>query len=230
MKKAVAYYRVSTARQGKSGLGLDAQKAAVTAFAKYSGYTVTQEFTEIESGRKNNRPLLAQALHCCQADDAVLLIAKLDRLSRNVAFVSALMESKIEFKAVDNPFACKLMVHIMVAFAERERDDTSKRTIVALRAAKARGTELGKNGRYVLAPRNKRNADRFALDIAVVIGNLQKEGFCTLRTLADELNQLQIPTFRRNGSRWHPSSLHTLIKRAQALDANAPLSFSSSLS
>lgn len=215
MKKAIAYYRVSTERQGKSGLGLDAQQAAVTAFAIAHGYTVASHFTEIESGKKDNRPVLLQALEACKKEKAILLIAKLDRLGRSVAFVSRLMESGVDFKAVDNPFACKLMVHIMVAVAEHERDLISERTVSALQAARERGIELGKHGRYVLAAQYKRQADEFARDMLVVIRNLQGQGFRTVRAIAAELNRLQIPTFRRDGSRWHPSSLHNLIKRAE---------------
>ncbi len=214
LKNAVAYYRVSTERQGRSGLGLEAQQAAVTAFALANGYSVTTQFTEIESGKKNNRPVLLKALETCKAEKAILLIAKLDRLGRNVAFISQLIESNVDFKAVDNPFACKLMVHIMVAVAEHERDLTSERTIAALKAAKERGIELGKFGRYIQSAVNKRRAEAFADDMHIVIRNLRTKGFCTLRALTDELNRLQVPTYRNDGSKWHPSSLHKLIKRA----------------
>jgi len=113
MKRAIPYYRVSSQQQGRSGLGLEAQQLAVHDFAKSNELMLLRQFTEIESGRKNNRPVLLEALQACKKENAVLLIAKLDRLGRNVAFISRLMESHIEFIAVDNPFANKLIVHIM---------------------------------------------------------------------------------------------------------------------
>lgn len=135
----VAYYRVSTARQGQSGLGLDAQRTAISGFLQDHGELVA-EFMEVGSGRKNDRPQLAAALDLCLRRRAVLVIAKLDRLARNVAFVARLMESGAEFVAVDNPHANKLMVHMLAAFAEHERDQISVRTVAALAAAKARGS------------------------------------------------------------------------------------------
>ncbi len=120
----VAYYRVSTARQGQSGLGLDAQRSAVSGFLHGRG-ELAAEFTEVESGRKNDRPQIAAALDLCCRRRAVLVIAKLDSLARNVAFVARLMESGVEFIAVDNPHANKLMVHMLAAFAEHERDQIS---------------------------------------------------------------------------------------------------------
>lgn len=134
MKRAVTYYRVSTKRQGESGLGLESQKQSVLDFAKNNDYVLIGEFTEIESGKRNNRPVLQKALAQCRKDSTILLIAKLDRLGRNVAFISALMESGVEFKAVDNPYAGKLLVHIMAAFAEHERDRISERTTRVLQS------------------------------------------------------------------------------------------------
>ncbi|GEO43269.1 hypothetical protein SAE02_74170 [Skermanella aerolata] len=117
----VAYSRVSTDRHGKSGLGLDAQRSAVAGFVAGRGELVA-EFTEVESGRKNDRPQLAAALDLCRRQKAMLVIAKLDRLARNVAFISRLMESGAEFVVVDNPHATKLLMHMLAAFAEHERD------------------------------------------------------------------------------------------------------------
>lgn len=122
MKKAVAYYRVSTDRQGRSGLGLDTQANAMSQFAEHEGYHVSATFTEIESGKKHQRRQLLSALAQCRKETATLIIAKLDRLGRNVAFISNLMESRVDFKAVDNPHANRLMVHLLAAFAEHERD------------------------------------------------------------------------------------------------------------
>src|SRR3954451_12613838 len=139
----VAYYRVSTDRQGRSGLGLDAQRAAVADYLNGGNWQLVAEFTEVESGRKNDRPELAKALTACRRIGAPLVIAKLDRLARNVAFVSNLMESGVEFTAVDFPTANRLTIHILAAVAEHEREMISARTKAALAAAKARGTKLG---------------------------------------------------------------------------------------
>jgi len=139
----VAYYRVSTDKQGRSGLGLEAQREAVSRHVASAAGVVVDEFEEIESGKKNDRPKIAAALGACRARRATLVIAKLDRLARNVAFVSNLMESDVDFVACDNPFATRLTIHILAAVAEHEREMISKRTIDALAAAKARGVKLG---------------------------------------------------------------------------------------
>ena len=141
MADFVAYYRVSTDRQGTSGLGLDAQRQAVARHIAPSRPVI--EFTEVESGKRHtNRPQLLVALAECKKRRAVLVIAKLDRLARNVAFISALMESGTEFVCCDNPHANKLMLHMLAAFAEHEREQISQRTTVALAEAKRRGTKL----------------------------------------------------------------------------------------
>jgi DNA invertase Pin-like site-specific DNA recombinase len=142
MKIFIAYYRVSTDRQGQSGLGLDAQRAAVAAFVAGRGDLVG-EFTEVESGRRSDRPELHRALDLCREKRAVLVIAKLDRLARSVAFISNPMESGVEFVAVDMPQANRLTLHIPAAVAEHDREMISQRTKAALAAAKARGTKLG---------------------------------------------------------------------------------------
>ena len=139
----VAYYRVSTGRQGKSGLGLEAQRAAVREHLNGGTWQVVAEFTEIESGKNADRPKLAAALKECRLRRAKLIIAKLDRLARNVAFVSNLMESGVEFEAVDFPQANRLTIHIMAAIAEHEAKMISDRTKAALAAAKRRGVKLG---------------------------------------------------------------------------------------
>lgn len=154
MKKAIAYYRVSTDRQGKSGLGLEAQEQAVSVFVSAYGYNVIAEYKEVESGRKNKRPELLAALAQCRKERATLIIAKFDRLGRNVAFVSNLMESKVAFKAVDNPHASDLMLHMLAAFAQHEAVQISIRTKDALQAAKRRGVELGKHGKYIESQKN----------------------------------------------------------------------------
>lgn len=211
MTLLVAYYRVSTARRGQSGLGLEAQRSAVAAFVSGRG-ELSAEFTEIESGRKNDRPQLAAALDLCRRRRAVLVIAKLDRLARNVAFVARLMESGAEFVAVDNPHANKLMVHMLAAFAEHERDQISARTIAALAAAKARGVRLGNPnpvpaaalGRAVLA-----DAAAPARVKALPRARELKAAGATLRAIASALSAEGIPTLR--GGSWGPSSVSLLL-------------------
>src|SRR5437660_11386002 len=139
----VAYYRVSTDRQGKSGLGLDAQREAVENYLNGARWTLVADFTEIESGKRNDRPELEKALAACKKLKARLVIAKLDRLSRNLAFIATLMDSGVEFVAVDNPHANKLTVHILAAVAQYEREAIAQRTRDGLQAAKARSNPLG---------------------------------------------------------------------------------------
>src|SRR5437773_11124177 len=134
--KFVAYFRVSTDRQGRSGLGLDAQRKSVLDYLDGGRWSLIAEFTEIESGKRNDRPELEKALAACRKQKAKLVIAKLDRLSRNLAFIATLMDSAVEFIAVDMPEANKLTVHILAAMAEHEREQISKRTRDALAAAK----------------------------------------------------------------------------------------------
>lgn len=150
-KRAVIYLRVSTGQQQASGLGLEAQKAAIDKHTALAHLQVVESFTETESGRNNARPQLKRALAACRRHRAVLIVGKLDRLARNVAFISALMESGVEFVACDMPEANKLTLHIMAAMAEHEAEMISVRTKAALMAAKARGTVLG--GRKVSAKR-----------------------------------------------------------------------------
>jgi DNA invertase Pin-like site-specific DNA recombinase len=156
--KFVAYYRV-TQRQGRSGLGLDAQRKAVADHLNGGGWRIVAEFTEIESGKRSDRPKLAEALKACRVLGATLIIAKLDRLARNVHFISGLMESGVDFTAVDFPQANRLTVHILAAVAEHEAKLISERTKPALAAAKARGVKLGgdrgvrqRHGRLVAGP------------------------------------------------------------------------------
>ena len=142
-KKLIAYYRVSTKQQGASGLGLEAQRKAVADYAERSGGKIESSYTEVESGKRADRPELAKAIAHARRSKATLVIAKLDRLARNVAFVSALMEAGCDFVAVDNAAAIRLTIHILAAVAEDEARRISERTTVALAAAKARGTLLG---------------------------------------------------------------------------------------
>jgi DNA invertase Pin-like site-specific DNA recombinase len=154
--KFIAYYRVSTARQGASGLGLEAQQEAVSQFLKGGSWELIGTFTEVETGKGADalarRPQLKAALDACRKQGATLVIAKLDRLARNVHFVSGLMESKVKFVACDMPEANELTIHIMAAFAEHEAKRISQRTKDALAIARARGVRLGKAGAANLRP------------------------------------------------------------------------------
>lgn len=217
IKQAVAYYRVSTDRQGKSGLGLEAQLSAVQNFAAAHDTSLVKEFTEIESGKKNNRPVLQEALAYCRKHKAQLIIAKLDRLGRNVAFISALMDSGVSFVAVDNPHANELILHIMAAFAQYERKAISTRTKEALQAAKRRGVILGKYAKEVLSHNNKEVADQFAVQMEVILQDLKNEGFTTIRAIRDELNHRNVSTFRNDGKKWHFSTVYNLLHRKKEI-------------
>ena len=206
----IAYYRVSTDRQGASGLGLDAQRAAVARHLGEQGQLIA-EYTEIESGRRHtNRPQLLAALEECRKRRAVLLIARLDRLARNVAFIANLMESKADFIAVDMPQATRLTIHILAAVAEHEREMISKRTKAALAEAKRRGTRLG-NPRIDEA-RPLALAAHHALSPAAEVGKLMTEWRAqgkTLRAIAHDLNRLNIRPPR--GRQWYASSVRNQL-------------------
>lgn len=211
-KKYVAYYRVSTSRQGQSGLGLEAQKEAVGRYLSNDASAIAAEYVEVESGKKANRPKLLEALAVCKRLQATLIIAKLDRLARNVHFISGLMESGAEFVAVDNPNANKLMLHMLAAFAEYEREQISQRTKSALAAAKARGVKLGKNGRQ-LARQNHAKAVAFAESLRPIITALIAEGYTTTRAICEQLNLRNIPTASGEaGRKWHLPQVHGTLK------------------
>jgi DNA invertase Pin-like site-specific DNA recombinase len=213
MPDFIAYFRVSTDRQGRSGLGLDAQRAAVAAYAAGRG-EIAAEFTEIESGRKIDRPQLAAALDLAAKRRAVLVIARLDRLARNVAFIAGLMDSRVEFVACDMPQASRLTLHILAAVAEHEREMISGRTKAALAAAKARGIKLGSPdasaARIQAAAANRAAADRFAGTVRPLIESLQAQGL-GLRAIARELDRRAIPTARASG--WHAGTVKALLAR-----------------
>ncbi len=205
----VSYLRVSTARQGTSGLGLEAQRAAVAGYLNGGDWTLVQEVLEVESGKRNDRPALATALKLCRKHRATLVIAKLDRLARNVAFISNLMESGVEFVAVDMPQANRFVVHILAAVAEQEAETISKRTKAALAAAKVRGTKLG--GRRVSAERfaqigagaRQVRSERVAMqraELLPVISQIQASGCKSLRAIAAQLNTREIEAPR--GGQW----------------------------
>jgi DNA invertase Pin-like site-specific DNA recombinase len=214
MPEYVSYLRVSTQRQGQSGLGIEAQRSAVQNYLDQNGGALLQEFVEVESGSVKARPILVQSISLCRKTRAALLIAKLDRLGRNVAFVSSLMESGVDFVAVDAPYANRLMIHILAAFAEHERTLISDRTKAALAAAKSRGVQLGANGR-LLGLANKREAEQHARSLIHDIRDAQQRGARTLAEIATELNALGHTT--REGAVWRPSAVHRLLKRQRVL-------------
>jgi DNA invertase Pin-like site-specific DNA recombinase len=205
----VAYYRVSTDRQGRSGLGLEAQQAAVRGYI--GAVAPIAEFTEIETGKRNDRPQLKQALALCRKRKARLVIAKLDRLSRNLAFIATLMDSGVEFVAVDNPHANRLTLHILAAVAEHERHMIADRTKAALQAAKARGIRLGQNGADRLAPAYRAAAIERARQLAPVLAELKSTGM-SVRRMAAELTARGIPT--PNGAKWHSQTVRRMLDRA----------------
>jgi DNA invertase Pin-like site-specific DNA recombinase len=213
--KWVSYLRVSTDRQGQSGLGLEAQRKAVLDFLNGGQWKLAEEFVEVESGKRNNRTQLAAALAACKRLKARLVVAKLDRLARNVAFVSRLMESGVEFVAADMPFANKLTIHILAAVAEHEREAISERTKAALAAAKARGVKLGgpklKQAQRRGIASNKANADRFAANVRPVIEQIKASGATSLRAVAKALNARGIATAR--GGVWTPVQVTAVLRR-----------------
>ena len=221
--KAVAYYRVSTAAQGRSGLGLEAQQHAVESLCASRGWEIiAPPFTEVESGKRADRPELAKALHRAKVTGAILVVAKLDRLSRNVAFLAALQDSGVKFVAADMPEANELTVHIMAAVAQAERKAISKRTSEALQAAKARGQRLGNpNGAAALRRAQKGNeasldaikaaAAERAEQLRPIVEDMRSRGLTSLRDLALALNESGIVTAR--GGRWHASSVRNLVAR-----------------
>lgn len=207
----IAYYRVSTQRQGESGLGLEAQRASVDKFLRAHDGTVFTEFTETESGKRaSNRPELLAALALCRKHKFPLIIAKLDRLARNVHFISGLMETGVDFVAVDQPSKDRFMLHVQAAFAEEEARRISVRTKEALAAAKRRGIDIGATGR-VLAQRHRDEALRRAREIEPVIKLLEGEGIRTVRGIQTALNSKMIPA--PGGGVWHIPSLHRTLMR-----------------
>lgn len=209
----ISYYRVSTLRQGTSGLGLDAQRAATRTFLTATGADLAAEYTEVESGKRANRPELAAAMEQCRKAGATLLIAKLDRLARNVAFIANLLESGVKFTAIDMPNADRFMLHVYAAMAEEEARRISERTKAALAAAKARGVALGRNG-TLLAQGHIARADEFAKVVGPRIAAMKDKEGLTYRDVAERLNSSDIKPF--GGKLWHSTSVHRTLVRYQA--------------
>jgi DNA invertase Pin-like site-specific DNA recombinase len=215
----ITYLRVSTDRQGKSGLGLEAQRKAVADHVAGKG-GIAAEYVEIESGKKNDRPQLARALAEAKRIGAVLLIAKLDRLARNVAFIANLLEAGVEIAAADMPEANRFLLHVMAAVAEHEAQAISDRTRAALAAAKARGVALGwsmpgregeqRQAARKGAERNAWKADQHAGNVLPLIRQFAARG-ASLRQIADELNARAIQTAR--GGLWYAGTVRSIICR-----------------
>lgn len=222
--KYVAYYRVSTARQGRSGLGLEAQQRAVRDYLDGNGWEIVAEHVEIESGARADRPELTKALAACRVHGATLVIAKMDRLARNVAFISNLMESGVEFTAVDFPQANRLTIHVLAAVAEHEREMISRRTKDALAAAKRRGVRLGRPQN--MTPEGRARGSRKgneaktaraiarAIDIVPLIEEVRAAGATSLAGIARALNERGVPSPR--GGKWYASSVRNALALTSA--------------
>jgi DNA invertase Pin-like site-specific DNA recombinase len=217
--RCVAYYRVSTKAQGHSGLGLDAQEQAVTHFLDGRGSQLVGTYTDIETGTRkgNDRPQLARAIAQCKRERATLVIAKLDRLSRNVHFVSGMMESGVDFVAVDVPSANRLTIHILAAVAEEEARMISRRTKDALAAAKARGVKLGRP-ENLPADANARsarviqdNAERAYANITPIVLGLRSQGL-PFGKIAAQLNAKGERT--RRGAEFTPTTVIRIVERS----------------
>ncbi len=227
--RIVAYYRVSTKKQGKSGLGLEAQQSTIADYITQHGGKLIGEYIEVETGKSKVRPELLKALAHVKRSKAQLVVAKLDRLARNVAFTSALMESKVDFLACDNPHANKFTIHILAAVAEHEAEQISQRTKVALAAAKRRGVKLGSarpghwNGREDKRQAGLRKAHREAgkahrqafedeySDLFPIVRKLHASGH-SLQSIADELNEQGHTT--RRGKPWNRMQVSRVLERA----------------
>jgi DNA invertase Pin-like site-specific DNA recombinase len=222
--KFVAYFRVSTARQGRSGLGIEAQREAVKAYLNGGDWQIVAEFTEVESGKRADRPELDKALDAARLHRACLVVSKVDRLTRSVAFLSCLLEAGVDVRFADLPAiegaTGRFMLQQMVAVAELEAGMISARTKAALAAAKRRGKVLGGN-RGVLpnakmrkasaAALEKRTAARAAL-LAPIIAELQAAGATSLKAIAAKLNERKIPTARGDGS-WTATQVMRVLDR-----------------
>jgi DNA invertase Pin-like site-specific DNA recombinase len=224
----IAYCRVSTKQQGESGLGLEGQREAVRRYAAQTGGAILREYVEVESGKRADRPQLLKALAHARRSRATLVVAKLDRLARNVAFLSAVMDSGADFVAVDNPNANRLTLHILAAVAEAEAKAISDRTKAALAAAKVRGTLLGSarpehwagreglrldglsKGREASRVARRQAAAEAYQDIAPLIAE-RRRARATLQILADELNAEGHTT--RGGCRWTPCQVGRVLAR-----------------
>ena len=212
----IAYYRVSTAAQGRSGLGLEAQQAAVKAFLQGRDHDLVGQFIEVESGRNSERPRLGEALALARKLKATLVIAKLDRLARSVSFIANLMDAGVEFVACDMPAANRLTLHIMAAVGEAEARMISERTVAALAAARARGVRLGnhKNLPDAQAAGHRtmvQEADDHAAKVLATIREIVRHGTVSVHKIASTMNERGVPT--RRGGAWSGTSVSNTIRR-----------------
>ena len=221
--KFVLYYRVSTQRQGQSGLGLEAQKHQATQHLQQVNGQIVDEFVEVESGRKNNRPELEKAIDLCRAYNATLLVAKFDRLSRDAHFLLGLQKAGIKFIAADNPQANELTVGILALVAQQEAKAISERTKAALAAAKARGVKLGgyrgyngnKDDLLTATEVKKAKADDTAKLLEPILRRINPEGKLSLNKIAHVLNREEVTTPSGKG-KWYPSTVKNVYQRLAA--------------
>ena len=216
----VAYYRVSTARQGVSGLGLDAQRDSVMTYLNGGRWKMVAEYVEIESGRRSDRPKLGEALVACRLHSATLVVAKLDRLARDAHFLLGLKDAGVEFICVDMPAANRLTVGIMAMVAEEEARMISARTKAALAAAKRRGTKLGKpenltdaarrKGTVASAKRRLAIAERWKADVLPTVRTLVRDEGRSLRVTAQLLNAQALPA--RRGGAWTATQVWRVLE------------------
>ncbi len=220
-REIITYIRVSTSQQGRSGLGIEAQRSALHHFAQAEGFEVVREFVEVETGKGadaiDRRPQLKAALAAARKQRCHVAVAKLDRLSRNVHFISGLMAHKVPFLVAElGPDVDPFVLHLFAALAEKERALISTRTRQALAAAKVRGVALG-NPRLYVARKNAvetvtASADKFAANVLPIIREAQKAGATTLRDIAAALNARGVATAR--GGQWHAKSVSNILERA----------------
>ena len=231
--KFVSYLRVSTERQGQSGLGIEAQRQAVADYLNGGRWELLAEFVEVETGKRDDRPKLREALHRAKVTGATLVIAKLDRLSRNLAFIAALQDSGVKFVAADMPEANETMIQFMAVIAQHERKAISARTKAALVAAKARGKRLGHPNLAALqavgagkpgwtrgAQANRAAADQRALDLAPILTDIRATGVTSARGIARELTARGILTAQ--GGAWWPGTVRNLLRRGYPVAAGKP--------
>ncbi len=212
--QCVAYFRVSTSRQGESGLGLESQREIVRRFASSHGLEIISEQTEVESGKVNARPKLTEALQLCRKTGATLVVSKLDRLSRNAVFLLQLQQSNVEFVCCDCPNVDRFTVGILALVAQRERELISERTKAALSAAKARGVRLGTRNPdrqvKIMAEAYRRQRDDFITKVTPLIADIKKSGVRSLKGIAECLTRRGIPT--RNGKTvWFGSTVKSVL-------------------
>ena len=214
--RAISYLRVSTSAQERSGLGLEAQKQSVYAYAQSTGLELVADYQDVESGKRDDRPELQRAIAHAKRLKAVLVIARLDRLSRSVAFISRLMEAGVRFVAVDNPSANELTIHVLAAVAQAERKAIGERTRAALGAARARGAKLGNpriaDARRLALDAVARRSTNFAANTLPLVLQLRASGCTTLQNIADALNTRGVRTARRGT--WTPTAVRRVLAKA----------------